>query len=80
LQTAWSDLPWLFSLTQNIAVHPAAVEMEERHGSIMRSGPNVGKHKSYAYRFETPDRVIVFTGDTGPAMLSLRLPMVPIFW
>jgi ribonuclease BN (tRNA processing enzyme) len=24
-----------------------------------------GKHKSYAYRFETPDRVIVFTGDTG---------------
>jgi ribonuclease BN (tRNA processing enzyme) len=25
------------------------------------------KHKSYAYRFETPDRVIVFTGDTGPS-------------
>jgi ribonuclease BN (tRNA processing enzyme) len=24
-----------------------------------------GKHKSYSYRFETPDRVIVFTGDTG---------------
>jgi ribonuclease BN (tRNA processing enzyme) len=23
------------------------------------------KHKSYSYRFETPDRVIVFTGDTG---------------
>jgi ribonuclease BN (tRNA processing enzyme) len=22
-------------------------------------------HKSYSYRFETPDRVIVFTGDTG---------------
>ena len=30
------------------------------------SGPAAGKHKSYAYRFETPDRVIVFTGDTGP--------------
>jgi ribonuclease BN (tRNA processing enzyme) len=28
-------------------------------------GPVAGKHKSYAYRFETPDRVIVFTGDTG---------------
>jgi ribonuclease BN (tRNA processing enzyme) len=27
-------------------------------------GPNAGKHKSYSYRFETPDRVIVFTGDT----------------
>jgi ribonuclease BN (tRNA processing enzyme) len=24
-----------------------------------------GKHKSYSYRFETPGRVIVFTGDTG---------------
>ena len=28
-------------------------------------GPAAGKHKSYAYRFETSDRVIVFTGDTG---------------
>jgi ribonuclease BN (tRNA processing enzyme) len=28
-------------------------------------GPAAGKHRSYAYRFETPDRVIVFTGDTG---------------
>ncbi len=30
-------------------------------------GPATGKHKSYSYRFETPDRVIVFTGDTGPS-------------
>jgi ribonuclease BN (tRNA processing enzyme) len=30
-------------------------------------GPAAGKHKSYAYRFEMPDRVIVFTGDTGPS-------------
>ena len=29
------------------------------------SGEAAGKHKSYSYRFETPDRVIVFTGDTG---------------
>ena len=29
------------------------------------SGAAAGKHKSYSYRFETPDRVIVFTGDTG---------------
>jgi ribonuclease BN (tRNA processing enzyme) len=28
-------------------------------------GAAAGKHKSYAYRFEMPDRVIVFTGDTG---------------
>jgi ribonuclease BN (tRNA processing enzyme) len=30
-------------------------------------GPAAGKHKSYSYRFETTDRVIVFTGDTGPS-------------
>ena len=30
-------------------------------------GLAAGKHKSYSYRFETPDRVIVFTGDTGPS-------------
>ena len=29
--------------------------------------PASGKHKSYSYRFETPDRAIVFTGDTGPS-------------
>jgi ribonuclease BN (tRNA processing enzyme) len=28
-------------------------------------GPASGKHKSYSYRFETPDCVIMFTGDTG---------------
>jgi ribonuclease BN (tRNA processing enzyme) len=28
-------------------------------------GTASGKHKSYSYRFETPNRVIVFTGDTG---------------
>jgi len=28
-------------------------------------GAASGKHKSYSYRFETPGRVIVFTGDTG---------------
>jgi ribonuclease BN (tRNA processing enzyme) len=29
------------------------------------TGAAAGKHKFYAYRFETPDRVVVFTGDTG---------------
>src|SRR5262249_34932673 len=37
------------------------------------TGAAAGKHKSYAYRFETPDRVIVVTGDIGPndALTSL---------
>jgi len=30
-------------------------------------GQAAGKHKSYSYRFETPGRVVVFTGDTGPS-------------
>ena len=29
-------------------------------------GAAAGKHKSYSYRFETPGRIIVFTGDSGP--------------
>jgi len=31
------------------------------------TGANVAKYKSYAYRFESSDRVVVFTGDTGPS-------------
>jgi len=31
-----------------------------------QSGPAAGKHKSYSYRFDTPGRVVVFTGDSGP--------------
>ena len=32
----------------------------------LKAASAYGKHKSYAYRFDTLDRVIVFTGDTGP--------------
>ena len=39
---------------------------ENSHFSFHK-GPAAGKHKSYSYRFETPDRVIVFTGDSGPS-------------
>jgi len=42
------------------------IAVENTHYQF-HSGVNVGKHKSYAYRFEAPDRVIVFTGDTGPS-------------
>jgi ribonuclease BN (tRNA processing enzyme) len=40
--------------------------VENSHFSF-HEGLAAGKHKSYSYRFETPDRVIVFTGDTGPS-------------
>ena len=29
------------------------------------AGLSAGKHKSYSYRFDTPDRSIFFTGDSG---------------
>lgn len=45
-------------------VRVAAVE--NTHFSFHRGG-HAGRYKSYSYRFETPDRVIVFTGDTGPS-------------
>lgn len=38
--------------------------VENTHFSFHR-GAAEGRYKSYSYRFETPDRVIVFTGDTG---------------
>jgi ribonuclease BN (tRNA processing enzyme) len=38
---------------------------ENSHYQYTRT--NIGKHKSYAYRFESLDRVVVFTGDTGPS-------------
>jgi len=39
--------------------------VENTHFHFHPGSPAYGRHKSYAYRFETPDRVIVFTGDTG---------------
>ncbi len=36
-------------------------------------GPAAGKHKAYSYRFDTPDRAIVFTGDTGPTAALTEL-------
>lgn len=39
--------------------------VENSHFHHHPGSPAYGRHKSYAYRFETPGRVIVFTGDTG---------------
>ncbi len=41
--------------------------VENTHFHIPEESPYYGKYKSYGYRFQTPDRVIVFTGDTGPS-------------
>jgi ribonuclease BN (tRNA processing enzyme) len=34
---------------------------------------NAGADKSFAYRFDTPDRSVVFTGDTGPSEAVTQL-------
>jgi ribonuclease BN (tRNA processing enzyme) len=46
--------------------------VENSHFSF-HQGPAAGKHKSYSYRFETTDRVFVFTGDTGASDAVTRL-------
>jgi len=41
--------------------------VENTHFNFPEGSPPYGKYKSYSYRFETPDRIVVFTGDTGPS-------------
>jgi ribonuclease BN (tRNA processing enzyme) len=41
--------------------------VENTHFHFPPGSPAYGKYKSYSYRFETPDRVVVFSGDTGPS-------------
>ena len=41
--------------------------VENSHFHFQPGSPGFGKYKSYAYRFDAPDRSIVFTGDTGPS-------------
>jgi ribonuclease BN (tRNA processing enzyme) len=41
--------------------------VENSHFHFPAGNPAYGKYKSYAYRFDTTDRSVVFTGDTGPS-------------
>ena len=41
--------------------------VENTHFHFPPGSPGYGKYKSYSYRFDTADRSIVFTGDTGPS-------------
>lgn len=47
--------------------------VENTHFHIPKGTPYYGKYKSYSYRFQTPDRLIVFTGDTGPSQAVTEL-------
>src|SRR3954463_7182810 len=50
---------------QDASVNEIAVE--NTHFNFPQGSPPYGKYRSYSYRFETPGRVVVFTGDTGPS-------------
>ena len=41
--------------------------VENTHFHFAPGSPGYGKYSSYALRFDTADRSIVFTGDTGPS-------------
>jgi len=41
--------------------------VENSHFHFPPGTPGYGKYKSYSYRFDTVDRSVIFTGDTGPS-------------
>jgi ribonuclease BN (tRNA processing enzyme) len=43
------------------------IAVENTHFHFQPEDPAHGKYRSYSYRFETPNRVVFFTGDTGPS-------------
>jgi ribonuclease BN (tRNA processing enzyme) len=47
--------------------------VENTHFHFQPATPPYGKYKSYSYRFETPDKVVFFTGDTGPSDAVVEL-------
>lgn len=47
--------------------------VENTHFNFPPGSPPYGKYKSYSYRFETADRVVFFTGDTGPSAAVVEL-------
>lgn len=54
--------------------HISVTAVENSHFAGLKKGtPAFGKDKSFAYRFDTKSRSIVFTGDTGPSEATTRL-------
>jgi ribonuclease BN (tRNA processing enzyme) len=47
--------------------------VENTHFHFTPDSPGYGKYKSYSYRFDTPGRVVFFTGDSGPSEAVVEL-------
>jgi len=54
--------------------HIRVTAAENTHYRLMSASDRT-RMKSYAYRFETPYGVVVFTGDTGPSEAVVRLAL-----
>ena len=61
------------TIFQDANVKVSAVE--NTHFHFKPGSPGYGKYKSYSYRFDAPDRLIIFTGDTGPSDAVTQLSM-----
>ena len=59
------------AIYQDANVRVTAVE--NTHFNFAPDSPGAGKYRSYSYRFDTPGRVVVFTGDTGPSSALTEL-------
>jgi ribonuclease BN (tRNA processing enzyme) len=47
--------------------------VENTHFHFTSGSPGYGRYKSYSYRFDTPGRVVFFTGDTGASDAVVEL-------
>jgi ribonuclease BN (tRNA processing enzyme) len=65
------DQPGPTTIYQDELVKVTAVE-NSHYDTMDKARPFAGS-KSFAYRFDTPDRSIVFTGDSGPSASIERL-------
>src|SRR3546814_19392211 len=43
------------------------------HYALQPDAPGSTKRDTYSFRFDTPDRSLVYTGDTGPSVAVERL-------
>ena len=61
--------PGLVYQDENVKV----TAVENTHFHFKPGMAAYGKYRSYSYRFETPGRVVFFTGDTGPSDAVVEL-------
>lgn len=69
-QVPMADVFHGHDVAPGVIYHDAKVTVtaaENTHFHFPPGSPPFGKYHSYSYRFDTPGRSVVFTGDTGPS-------------